>query len=260
MIQESLALFAMYAGPKLISTLAAKFGVIPVANFFSAIAPSMMSYTFFACTAHHLPKFAGLALLPQLGLSALVFMSMGPNSFTLKNIIFPSVAAIVGYQGWLTNLSGSFLSAAFMFDHVAMIKQTSMIAAIALIILHILYVSRAFAVRIVYPAPIISQMYNLKQLRENALSLGAIRQRIPSSQTPGAFLDALFFTTPNTQVRTSSYVSDDRFPHAWLIYLGGNGEVAEASFDSARELGNSLGCKVAVFNPRGVGDSGGLSQ
>lgn len=250
---DSITLLCIYCGPKIIGSLAAKFGVVPVANLFSSIAPSVMSFTFFATTAHHFPKFSSLCLLPQLGLSALVFFSVGLNGFTLKNLIFPSVAAIIGYQGWLMN--SPFLSAAFQFDHVSSaIKHASMVTAIALILLHVLYIARAFAVRIVYPAPIIAQVINVKQLREQAIAVnGATRQRIPSSQTPGAFLDALLFTTPNAQVHSA-----DRFPHAWLIYLGGNGELAETSFDSARELGNSLGCKVAVFNPRGVGDSGGF--
>ena len=129
-VPESLALLAIYACPKVIGLAAAKFGMIPVANLFSSIAPSVMSFTFFACTGHHFPRLAGFFLLPQIGLSALVLMSIGANSFTFKNLLLPSVTAVAGYQGWLLNNS---LFASILFDYGAIIKQTSVIAAVALI-------------------------------------------------------------------------------------------------------------------------------
>lgn len=253
MIADLIALIAAYGGPKALSAICAKFGFGGAAELLASVAPSVMSYTFFAVTTQHFPRFAAFCLLPQLGMSTLVFLSMGPNAYVLKNLVLPSFTAFAAYQGWFS--ASPFLPSFFLDS----IRHSSMLIAIVLIVLHTIYVSRALAVRLVYPAPIIAQLINLKALRDNALQHGVTRHRIPSSATPGALLDALFHTTPEISVNgESSAAKFGSFPECWLIYLGGNGEVAEASIDSARMYGSALGCKVAVFNPRGVGESGGL--
>lgn len=258
MLEATATILSIYGGSKILGAVAAKFGIVPAAHFFAGIAPSIMSYTFFACTAYHLPKLATFCLLPQFGLSTLMFLSLGPNAFVLKNAILPSVFAWLGYQGWLSSFPLIFSG----LDNS--IRNCCTLIATIVVLAHVIYIARAFAVRLVYPAPIISELMPLKQLRDNALGSADIavsRHRIASTATPGAFLDALFITNPPISTAASGgghTLQQTTFPQAWLVYLGGNGEIAEAAIDAAKMYSRALGCKAAVYNPRGVGESGGI--
>jgi pimeloyl-ACP methyl ester carboxylesterase len=62
----------------------------------------------------------------------------------------------------------------------------------------------------------------------------------------GSRLDGFTFRNPAAQTKGK-----------WLVWFGGNGEIAEGSQDSAHRYAHQLGINALVFNYRGIGDSQG---
>lgn len=248
---DFVAPLAVYCAPKAIAALASKIGGSKLALGITAIAPTIMSYTLYTAVVNQTPRISGLLLVPQVGFSVLGLASLGPNMYVFKNLLMPSVAGLAAYFGWVPE-------SALPRWWVDYVKGCSVVAVAALVCLHIIHCGRAVAVRMVYPAPIIGNILDLRSMRARALNRnGVARVAVPSRVGGGVTLDTIVYRAALDGAGGASSQLG-RFPSAWVVYVGGNGEVAEVSIDTVRSYAQALGAHGVVFNPRGVGESGGV--
>jgi alpha/beta superfamily hydrolase len=107
---------------------------------------------------------------------------------------------------------------------------------------------------LLYPAPFVESFIqvNLETERLHALSTPGLSQVwISSKRDDSIVLDALVYHPSKTTLRGR----DSR--NRWVVYLGGNGELYEATYESAVQLATKLSVNMLVFNHRGVGRSTG---
>lgn len=200
-------------------------------------------------------------LLPPVALAVHLYMNVYPQKAPASPMVPPMANEYVYYP----SIAGaSALVATSMASSVGLpFLQCSPAAAYGLMAVHIVR-SLFFAIGcLIYPAPIVSQFLigeqQLSALREpikdKIHSLNIHKTLGDENSTILGQVEYAVFERP-TQGRNLA-TGARVFEKQWVIYIGGNGEVMEATYNSPLSLANSLNANLLVLNPRGVGRSTG---
>lgn len=100
----------------------------------------------------------------------------------------------------------------------------------------------------IFPARIIAKCYDLPPVRQQMMKSGWKNLRIEGPY--GSSLDAYAY-------RPMLLVPPTPPTKKWLVWFGGNGEIAEGSWETAQAYANQLSINALVFNYRGIGESTG---
>ena len=108
----------------------------------------------------------------------------------------------------------------------------------------------------IFPAPLVAHFVALNEARREAMqALGgrAVTHHIPVFSLSGARNRTV--GTLDATLISHGAVSDPSKSRKWVVYMGGNGEVAEHSIETVSAIADAIGANAVAFNFRGVGRS-----
>jgi hypothetical protein len=201
----------------------------------SNLMPALKTTSFFLAFSTVFPSLANLLWLPHLGFGLLIANALGLAAPTTWSVgVWPAAGA------WLAMRVASM----YPMDLDGARAMRRYAAAIGILCVYLFIFLRGFARTMVYPAPIVATVMDVAAARRQILTAGFAHHRTSSK------LDVFVYTNAASPVAAARA--------SLVVYLGGNGEVAEFSAEAVKALADATGAKYGlVYNPRGVAGSAG---
>lgn len=184
------------------------------------------------------PSLFCLASIPHAAMSALALLSVGMQNPLAQQLLYgPALGSLAAWLGGRALFHGAGTSAAVLFA-----------------IIQLVHVALGLVVTMLYPAPVVPSVIDTAKMRAaiERDPMGIQFVRVPVLQQPNTFLDAIV-VPPSRELPKFGR-------RKYLLYVGGNGELFELTYQSIAVLADRLGVTIVMANPMGVGRSEGVTR